>query len=325
MKRVGRGLHIQRMVDLTSQVSRVLLRERGFHFLRSHKSFCVSLSVGYLLLVMVVCSGCQTQPKYTGLPRKTSIKNDGLKVLSDVKLAKDHELLVDLENLRDEIATELNLPPQKQQVVVYLFGSEERYRDYMRSAFPQLPPRRAYFVGSSKELAVYTFWGERVQEDLRHEYTHGILHATLKDVPLWLDEGLAEYFELAGKPGQINPEYASRLSQAIASGWEPDMARLERLESVGQMQRSDYQEAWAWVHFMMHDGDDSRAVLLGYLKTLQTQKNAGSLVARLQEDIPSFNVRFASYVATIRMPGEVQQASGKRPVIQHVLGQQPDD
>ncbi len=320
-----RALQILKMLILTSLVSREPLRASAAHLRRLAGRAPTRLFAGYLMLVMVICSGCQTQPKYTGLPRKTSIKNDGLKVLSDVKLAKDHELLVDLENLRDEIATELNLPPQKQQVVVYLFGSEERYRDYMRSSFPQLPPRRAYFVGSSKELAVYTFWGERVQEDLRHEYTHGILHATLKDVPLWLDEGLAEYFELAGKPGQINPEYASRLSDAIASGWEPDMARLERLESVGQMQRSDYQEAWAWVHFMMHDGDDSRAVLLGYLKTLQTRKDAGSLVARLQEDIPSFNVRFASYVATIRMPGEVQQASGKRPVIQHVLGQQPEE
>ncbi len=320
-----RALQILKMLILTTLVSREPLRASAAHLRRLAGRAPTRLFAGYLMLFAVICSGCQTQPKYTGLPRKTSIKNDGLKVLSDVKLAKDHELLVDLENLRDEIATELNLPPQKQQVVVYLFGSEERYRDYMRSSFPQLPPRRAYFVGSSKELAVYTFWGERVQEDLRHEYTHGILHATLKDVPLWLDEGLAEYFELAGKPGQINPEYASRLSDAIASGWEPDMARLERLESVGQMQRSDYQEAWAWVHFMMHDGDDSRAVLLGYLKTLQTRKDAGSLVARLQEDIPSFNVRFASYVATIRMPGEVQQASGKRPVIQHVLGQQPEE
>jgi hypothetical protein len=278
-----------------------------------------------ICLLIGTTTGCQTQPKYSGLPKKTSVKNDGLKVLSDVKLAKDHELLVDLENLRDEISTELNLPPQKQQVVVYLFGSEERYRDYMRTAFPQLPPRRAYFVGSSKELAVYTFWGDRVQEDLRHEYTHGILHATLKDVPLWLDEGLAEYFELAGPPGQINPEYASRLGLAVSSGWQPDMDRLEQLETVGQMQRTDYQEAWAWVHFMLHDGDDSRAVLLGYLKTLQTQKDAGSLVARLRDDIPAFNDRFTSYVATIRMPHDHQQAAGKRPVIQHVLGQQPDE
>lgn len=325
MKMAGTLPHTLPLENLARTARPAPSRQLQPDVLQSLNSFIMHWPACILVLLTIIVSGCQTQPKYSGLPRKTSIKNDGLKVLSDVKLSKNHELLVDLENLRDEIATELSLPPQKQQVVVYLFGSEERYRDYMRTAFPQLPPRRAYFVGSTKELAVYTFWGERVQEDLRHEYTHGILHATLKDVPLWLDEGLAEYFEIAGKPGQINPEYASRLSEAISSGWEPDMARLERLETVGQMQRSDYQEAWAWVHFMMHDGDDSRAVLLGYLKTLQTQKDAGSLVARLREDIPAFNDRFASYVATIRMPGEHRQAAGRHSMIQHVLGQQPEE
>ena len=31
--------------------------------------------------------------------------------------------------------------------------------------------------------------------DLRHETTHAVLHGLLPMVPLWLDEGLAEYFE----------------------------------------------------------------------------------------------------------------------------------
>ncbi|GIT30210.1 MAG: hypothetical protein Ct9H300mP1_22560 [Planctomycetaceae bacterium] len=45
-------------------------------------------------------------------------------------------------------------------------------------------------------------------EDLRHEFTHGVLHSSLKRVPLWLDEGLAEYFEVVGpKPGGVNTEY----------------------------------------------------------------------------------------------------------------------
>ena len=32
--------------------------------------------------------------------------------------------------------------------------------------------------------------------DLRHECTHALLHAVLPAVPLWLDEGLAKYFEV---------------------------------------------------------------------------------------------------------------------------------
>ena len=52
-------------------------------------------------------------------------------------------------------------------VVVYLFNNEAEYRKYMAVTYPKLPPRSAYFVGSSTELAVYTHWGQSVREDLR--------------------------------------------------------------------------------------------------------------------------------------------------------------
>ena len=74
--------------------------------------------------------------------------------------------------------------------------------NFMVSKYPKLPSRRAFFVaqtrgvGRSEDLLIYTYWGERVQQDLRHELTHALLHSVLKDVPLWLDEGLAEYYEL---------------------------------------------------------------------------------------------------------------------------------
>ena len=85
---------------------------------------------------------------------------------------------------------------------VYLFEDRDAYERFMQSRYPNLPRRRAFFVaqprgvGGGDDLLVYTFWGERIRQDLRHELTHALLHSVLKDVPLWLDEGLAEYFEL---------------------------------------------------------------------------------------------------------------------------------
>jgi hypothetical protein len=186
---------------------------------------------------------------------------------------------------------------QKQAVVVYLFADEARYSQYLHTRYPMLPPRRAYFVGSAKELAVYTYWGDRIQEDLRHEFTHGVLHATLKDVPLWLDEGLAEYFEVSTQPVGMNREYAMNLAAGVATGWEPDLNRLESLESVDQMHKSDYQESWAWVHFMLEHSEDSRMVLTGYLHDLRTTSQPGNLSTRLRSTIPSADKRFLSHVA----------------------------
>ena len=100
----------------------------------------------------------------------------------------------------------------------------------------------------------------------------------LQTVPLWLDEGLAEYFEVPGaEPGTVNNEYAVRLARAVQSGWRPDIHRLERLEKVEQMHRADYRESWAWVHFMLHSTPDGKQVLLDYLQSLQRTDHPGFL------------------------------------------------
>lgn len=255
-----------------------------------------------LFFCLLLTPGCHTAAKNqtVHLPARHSVSSEQLIVLSDFKLGQDHELFQDLIQLREDVAETLNIPLNSEKVTVYLFTNQEEYRNYLDMTYPGLPPRRAYFVGTPKELAVYTFWGERIQEDLRHEFTHGLLHASLKTVPLWLDEGLAEYFEVAGNtPGQINHDHASRLSTALNNGWKPDMKRLEQLEKVSQMQRVDYQEAWAWVHFMLNGTPETRDTLLEYLAELRTNTKPEELSARLPRDIPGVDQRFVNYVASL--------------------------
>lgn len=252
-----------------------------------------------LLATLFTTCGCRTVQSPVGLPTRHSLTGEQLQVHSDVRLPKDHPLIAELANLRQEIAATLELPVQDQPVTVYLFSDELRYAQYMKAVFPNLPPRRAYFVGTSKELAVYTYWGERIQEDLRHEYTHGVLHATLKEVPLWLDEGLAEYFEVSTQPVGMNRDYTLRLVTAVETGWRPDLNRLEQLTGVDQMQKADYQESWAWVHFLLHEGPETRAILLDYLKELQTTENPSKLRSRLEREIPTFEERLLQHAATL--------------------------
>ena len=280
------------VTDDTLKPSLFRTRSRYGSYFESESFLCVRICVLLLLI-----SGCRVTQPPLGLPAKYTLENEHLVVQSDVKLTRNHELLKNLDRLREEILSTLDLPVQKQPVVVYLFGDENRYAQYLQTRYPRLPPRRAYFVGTSKELAVYTFWGERIQEDMRHEFTHGVLHATLKDVPLWLDEGLAEYFEVANQPVGMNREYAMNLAAGIASGWKPDLDRLESLETVDQMQKADYQESWAWVHFMLQHSDDTREVLIGYLRELRTTSQPGPLSMRLRAAIPVADKRFLNHTA----------------------------
>jgi tRNA A-37 threonylcarbamoyl transferase component Bud32 len=262
-----------------------------------------------LLAALLAFCGCQAVERPVTLPVKHQVKCEQLLVLSDFKLQKDHELIRELSTLREQEARLLELPLQRDPVVVYLFNNETEYRKYMAVTYPKLPPRSAYFVGSSTELAVYTHWGQSVREDLRHEYTHGLLHSAMKRVPLWLDEGLAEYFEISGpQPGGINREYATKLSALLAQGWRPNLKRLEGLGDDAQMKRSDYQEAWAWVHFMLHGSPQTKHVLLSYLTDLRTNPNPKSISHRLASECPDFQERSMSYMARLAPERQVAEA-----------------
>jgi hypothetical protein len=274
---------------------------RACHVVRSSASRCLAL--GLVCLLAVAAAGCVAggRPTKVALPVKYSVKSDQLMILSDIKLPADHPLLVDLKELRQQVSQTLELPLGGRPVTVYLFENELTYRQYWEVTFPGYPMRRAYFVQTpDRQLAVYTFWGDRIQEDLRHEFTHGLLHASLETVPLWLDEGLAEYFEVPGEsPGEVNPEYAQKLATSVQNGWRPDLVRLERLEKVEQMQRTDYREAWAWIHFMLHSSPDTKHVLLTYLQELRTAPHPSHLSESLKADIADANGRLLNYVATL--------------------------
>jgi hypothetical protein len=159
---------------------------------------------------------------------------------------------------------------------------------------------------------VYAHWSENVNEDLRHEYTHGVLHSCLRTVPLWLDEGLAEYYETGGNdPRKIHREHTQRLAIALHNGWRPDLARLEQVEEVGQMGRADYQEAWAWIHFLLQDAPGGRELLVKYCQTLRQSEKPPRFYDQIVRTFPDADLRLASYITfTLTDHGKVSWASG---------------
>ena len=128
--------------------------------------------------------------------------------------------------------------------------------------FPSVPSRRAFFLETDTRLAVYAHWSDRVAEDLRHEVAHGYLHAVVPGLPLWLDEGLAEYFEVPRGTNGLNRPHVDLLSDMMQhDGWRPNLERLEQLTDAAEMDQRDYAEAWAWVYFLLHSDRANDAVV----------------------------------------------------------------
>lgn len=262
--------------------------------------------VGLLLLWLTLnlSPGCSTTKDAvtTGLPSRYAAKRDQVLLFSDGDAARSDEVLDELRLVRTQIMETLNVAASEREVVIYLFSDDQRYSAYMQKRHPSLPSRRAFFIGSPKELSVYAFWGDQTMVDLRHEYTHGFLHSTIGHVPLWIDEGLAEYFEVGSRvAGGVNGEHLSRLRVAASNGWRPDLKRLEQLDSVDQMQRADYQEAWLWVHYLMHEVPQGRRLLSEYLNDLRLHRPAPSLTERIRREHPEAETKILGYL--LRLEG----------------------
>jgi len=240
----------------------------------------------------------------TTRPGKYHDRRDYYVLYSDFELDKHDPLFVELDALPEQVFGELKLPPSTTVVQVFLFDTQDRYESYMRAKYRNLPNRRAYFIaepraGGNDELKIFTWMGDHLTTDLRHELTHALLRGVLKDVPLWLDEGLAGFFELPPGQNGVNPHHLETLRR---TPFRPDLARLEKFTQVAQMEKPEYREAWAWVHLMLRSTPAAKKVLHNYLQALRTDPNPGPLLPKLREAVPEPAQTLVDHLATVEMP-----------------------
>jgi hypothetical protein len=232
--------------------------------------------------VLLAIGGCRSVPRQAVLPSKHRLQADQLLVNSDFELSPDHRLVRDLTAERNDICQTLGLPPGNEPIQVYLFGDAESYGQFLLKHFPGVPSRRAFFLETDTRLTVYAHWGDRVAEDLRHEVAHGYLHAVAPGLPLWLDEGIAEYFEVHRGSGGMNRPHVDLLADMMQhDGWRPNLERLEQLTDAAEMDQRHYAEAWAWVYFLLHSDPQSKQLLTKYLADVRAHGPAEPLSTRL--------------------------------------------
>ena len=219
---------------------------------QNSSSHFVSLARLVLAVVCLATVGCAVHHAPPVLPEQHLLEAGQLEIHSDFKLPKSHRLVAELVAQRRDLANLLGVEPSDEPIHVFLFEQDEDYRQYMSNQHPDFPARRALFVKTDTQLKVYASWHSRVAEDLRHEVTHGYLHSAVSDIPLWLDEGLAEFFEAGrGQRGSHSPHIHLLKTRLKQAKWAPDLHRLEAIDEAEALTRLDYAESWLWVHFLL--------------------------------------------------------------------------
>ena len=242
-----------------------------------------------LIVAIAVCAavaGCamwRPGASSIALPEKYTVTLDQLVIHTNFPLPSQHRLLQEINAERVDVSNKLSLPVSDETINVYLFKDAEQFSEFIRLKYPNFPDRRAFFVETDTRLAVYAQWGDRTAEDLRHEVCHGYLHSVLENLPLWLDEGIAEYFEVPRGTHGLNSPHVKELNELIkARKWRPNIQRLEAMRSPAEMTETDYAESWAWVHWLLETEAIRKTVLHEYLAEMRRSGSAPLLSQHLR-------------------------------------------
>jgi hypothetical protein len=271
------------------------------------------------LIVALAGPGCATlgDRGQTLIPTRYQTRTGPYAVFTNFPIEPGAPTIRSLQSLGNDIEAGLGIrvDPEEPPVEVYILDDRRAFTHFLTFHYPELPPRRAFFLAQGDRRVVYTILGDRLEEDLRHEATHALLHVAVGVLPLWLDEGLAEYFE--GPEGRrgVNSEHLGRLSEDLASGWKPDLAKLEALQTVRQMSPRDYRESWAWAHYLLNGTEPGKVSLLAYLAEIRTKPDARPLAERLGSEDVGSSAHLLAHLDRVRSPSLAGSPPASEPIV----------
>ncbi|MGE0760457.1 MAG: hypothetical protein AB7F89_08305 [Pirellulaceae bacterium] len=212
---------------------------------------------------------------------------------ADFSLAGHTFLLDELARLQRDLVRTLGVTEAREPIHLILFERRSTYEQYLRLHFPDVPARRALYIKERGPGIVFAYRSDEFEVDVRHEGTHALLHADLPMVPLWLDEGLAEYFEAPSDERAFENPHLAKVRWSARLGLPPPrLDRLEQLQGLSQMGAAEYRHAWAWVHFMLHRSPASRDILVRFLADIRALTPPGLLSQRLRSAVPDMEDQF---------------------------------
>jgi hypothetical protein len=218
---------------------------------------------------------------------------------ADYDVAAKTEFFKEMKQLRADLSEKLGVRIQPEVVHIVLFREASNYREYLNQYFPDLPGRRAMYIKRRGPGMVFAYENKELDVDLRHETTHAILNASLAFLPLWLDEGIAEYFEVPPADRYDRNAYLRGIRFRVLLGHVPDITTLENVGDLGNMTPGHYRDAWSWVHFLLHESDQSRATLERFLEDIQSGFPPGPLSRRIAAELPDYKDRYLKHFRTI--------------------------
>ncbi len=232
---------------------------------------------------------------------KTEFESGRYKIHCDFALASPQSIVAEFRSLEVDMEALLGFQPQKNAVIhLVLFRTAPEYQRYMERHFPGLPKRRAIFIQYRGPGMLFAHWHTEVIHDLRHEVTHALLNDGKHPLPLWLDEGLAEYFEPKREARSNANPYLADIVGLAKEGGIRSLRELESISDVRSFTEDNYRDSWAWVHYLIHRQPATRELLARYLQEHFSEDQGFDLVETLARMFPDLGEDMQQHFLAIR-------------------------
>lgn len=248
-------------------------------------------SVWLIVAIAIACSLSRVDAG--GWPAE--LRSGTILYRADFPLDGIGDTLDEVTRLRQEISQQLRLEASSEPIHVYLFHHPSVYERYLRQYFPSVPSRRALFIKDRGPGMVFAYRSDEFSIDLRHESTHAVLHTMLPLVPLWLDEGLAEYYEVPTSDRYAGNPHLKAIQRSVKWRVIPRLSDLEELTDLEQMKHDDYRDAWAWTHYLLHGPPEVQMEFQRYLADIQSHIPPGKLSHRISRRERNVSASFTAH------------------------------
>jgi hypothetical protein len=204
-------------------------------------------------------------------------------VFSDLPKPLMDEVLDRLEKMVHEYHERTDFLSDRQdtrKLPLYLFSNRD---DYIDRGGRQ--DSAGFFDGEHLLAYIGTRPDARAWHVIQHEAFHQYLAGKLgHDVPVWLNEGLAEYFGESMYTGDgfvsgvVPPWRLKRVQDQIKDGKMPSVAALTTMSHErwnAQLRQENYDMAWSLVQFLAHgDNGKYQAAMIRYVQEARSERMA---------------------------------------------------
>ncbi|MEM8930257.1 MAG: tetratricopeptide repeat protein [Acidobacteriota bacterium] len=267
------------------------------------------MSRRWLLIVLGLVGWTMTTP-VSALPRSDEpwhrLRGEHFEIVSNAPPAQILSTAKELDGLRHAISRVTAFEPVSPVPIrLYLFDDDI-----------SLHPYKHRFDGKPADMSGAYYprpWGDfltmngarrrSAQRSVFHEYLHAVLRNNLPGLPLWLEEGMAEFFSTfvvvgdTGRLGRPVPWHpytlgsGDRLDLRVLLTLETDSDHYNRFEHQGEL----YARSWELAHYFLLD-IDRRRQLLDYLgRTFAGAEPAEAFRAAFDTDFLTMEERLLAY------------------------------